>query len=208
MIWVVVVVAVLVGFAVLGMAGGLPGTSRRRSVPRPSPGERPPGRTSRTAKPAGRAPAARPDTTSRGHAAPGTRHGTAGARDGDRGAGRPAAGGEPGARGAATHPRPGEIWWADVPYEDGPGHKVRPCVVLRTHRDGAEVLKITSQDRSDRADHVEIPTRTWDPDADHNSFLDLTGPVRVPFADFQDRAGTLDARIWRQVCRLHEITPN
>ncbi|TQS17581.1 type II toxin-antitoxin system PemK/MazF family toxin [Microbispora hainanensis] len=100
------------------------------------------------------------------------------------------------------------MWWADVPYEDGPGHKVRPCVVLRTHRGGAEVLKITSQDRSDRSDHVEIPTRTWDPDADHNSFLDLTGPVRVPVSDFQDRAGTLDARVWRQVCRLHEITPN
>ena len=85
---------------------------------------------------------------------------------------------------------------------------MRPCVVLRTYRGGAEVLKITSQDRRDRDDHVEIPTRTWDPDADHNSFLDLTGPVRVPVADFQDRAGTLDARVWRQVCRLHEITPN
>ncbi|MEV4458352.1 type II toxin-antitoxin system PemK/MazF family toxin, partial [Microbispora sp. NPDC049633] len=141
---------------------------------------------------------------------PGTRRGSAGHASGT-GGGRRATGGDAGGRGgAATQagPRPGEIWWADVPYEDGPGHKVRPCVVLRTHRGGAEVLKITSQDRSDRDDHVEIPTRTWDPDADHNSFLDLTGPVRVPVADFQDRAGTLDARVWRQVCRLHEITPN
>ncbi|XVQ83513.1 type II toxin-antitoxin system PemK/MazF family toxin [Microbispora siamensis] len=210
MIWVVVIVAVLVVFGALGMAGRLPGTSRRRSTPRPSSGGRPSGRSGRTARPGGRAPASRPGTRPGGGAAPHTRRGTA-SGTGTRGGGRPATGGEAGVRGgAATQagPHPGEIWWADVPYEDGPGHKVRPCVVLRAYRGGAEVLKITSQDRSDRADHVEIPTRTWDPDADHNSFLDLTGPVRVPVADFQDRAGTLDARVWRQVCRLHEITPN
>ncbi|GLX03469.1 type II toxin-antitoxin system PemK/MazF family toxin [Microbispora sp. NBRC 16548] len=219
MIWVVVIVAVLVVFGALGATGRLPGTSRRRSAPRPSSGGRPSGHAGRTARPGERAPAgtARPGTRPGGGTAPDTRRGTtsgAGARSGGQGGGRAAGrttGGEAGARGgAATQagPRPGEIWWADVPYEDGPGHKVRPCVVLRTHRGGAEVLKITSQDRSDRSDHVEIPTRTWDPDADHNSFLDLTGPVRVPVADFQDRAGTLDAHVWRQVCRLHEITPN
>ncbi|WP_226874620.1 type II toxin-antitoxin system PemK/MazF family toxin [Microbispora sitophila] len=210
MIWVVVIVAVLVVFGGLGMAGRLPGTSRRRSAPRPSSGGRPSGRAGRTARPGGRAPASRAGTRPGGGAAPHTRRGTA-SGTGARSGGRPATGGEAGVRGgAATQagPHPGEIWWADVPYEDGPGHKVRPCVVLRTYRGGAEVLKITSQDRSDRADHVEIPTRTWDPDAGHNSFLDLTGPVRVPVADFQDRAGTLDARVWRQVCRLHEITPN
>ncbi|MFG1861422.1 type II toxin-antitoxin system PemK/MazF family toxin [Microbispora bryophytorum] len=215
MIWVVVIVAVLVVFGALGVTGRLPGVSRRRSAPRPPSGGHPSGRAGRTARPGGRAPAGTtgPGTRSGGGTAPGTRRGTtsgAGARSGGRAAGR-ATGGEAGARGGAatqSGPQPGEIWWADVPYEDGPGHKVRPCVVLRTHRDGAEVLKITSQDRSDRSDHLEIPTRTWDPDADHNSFLDLTGPVRVPVADFQDRAGQLDARVWRQVCRLHEITPN
>ncbi|GAA1309615.1 hypothetical protein Psi02_26960 [Planotetraspora silvatica] len=108
-------------------------------------------------------------------------------------------------RPARTGPRPGEIWWADVPFEDGPGSKVRPCVVLRTHRDGAEVLKITSQDRRHRHDHVEIPTRTWDHDADHNSFLDLTGPLRVKAASFDNRAGTLDAVIWGKVCELYRL---
>ncbi|ETK32349.1 type II toxin-antitoxin system PemK/MazF family toxin, partial [Microbispora sp. ATCC PTA-5024] len=106
---------------------------------------------------------------------------------------------------AGAGPRPGEIWWADVPFEDGPGSKVRPCLVLRTHRGGAEVLKITSQDQSHRSDHIEIPTRAWDRDADHNSFLDLTGPIRVPAASFDDRAGTLDAHIWQRVCELHRI---
>ncbi|NUO56737.1 MAG: type II toxin-antitoxin system PemK/MazF family toxin [Hamadaea sp.] len=102
-------------------------------------------------------------------------------------------------------PQPGEIWWADVPYEDGSGHKVRPCLVLRGDNRHREVLKITSQDQSDRNDHVVIPTRTWDPGADHDSWLDLTGPIRVPLGGFQDRAGTLDAKIWQKVRRLHGV---
>ncbi|NUR69839.1 MAG: type II toxin-antitoxin system PemK/MazF family toxin [Hamadaea sp.] len=105
----------------------------------------------------------------------------------------------------AGGPQPGEIWWADVPYEDGTGHKVRPCLVLRGGARDREVLKITSQDQSDRNDHVVIPTRTWDPDADHDSWLDLTGPIRVPLGGFQDRAGTLDAKIWQKVRRLHGV---
>ncbi|HEY1176855.1 MAG TPA: hypothetical protein VGF17_11915, partial [Phytomonospora sp.] len=31
---------------------------------------------------------------------------------------------------SAGGPAPGEIWWADVPFEDGTGSKVRPCLVL------------------------------------------------------------------------------
>jgi hypothetical protein len=102
--------------------------------------------------------------------------------------------------------QPGEIWWADVPYEDGPGSKVRPCLVLRADRDGADILKITSQDKSERTDHVQIPTKSWDPGADHDSFLDLTDPIRVPASAFEDRAGTCDPALWQQVRKLHGRT--
>jgi hypothetical protein len=102
-------------------------------------------------------------------------------------------------------PRAGEIWWADVPYEDGTGSKVRPCLVLRVVRGGADVLKITSQDKSDRGDHVRIPTRSWDPDARHDSFLDLTDPIRVTTAAFADRAGTCDPALWGDLRRLHRL---
>ncbi|WP_157546157.1 type II toxin-antitoxin system PemK/MazF family toxin, partial [Microtetraspora fusca] len=132
--------------------------------------------------------------------AAGTRTGTPPTRRGEPTRGRPHA------ADAGAAQRPGEIWWADVPFEDGPGSKVRPCVVLRTHRGGAEVLKITSQDQRRRSDHIEIPTRTWDPDADHNSFLDLSDPIRVTTSAFQDRAGELDRAIWRHVCSLHGIS--
>lgn len=102
-------------------------------------------------------------------------------------------------------PQAGEIWWADVPYEDGPGSKIRPCVVLRAYRGGFEVLKITSQDQSHRNDHVEIPTRTWDADATHNSYLDLSDPIKVSTELFSDRAGMLDAAVWKQVRALHAL---
>lgn len=109
------------------------------------------------------------------------------------------------ARPDRTGPQPGEIWWADVPYEDYSGHKVRPCVVIRVDGGRREVLKITSQDQSHREDHVRIPTKTWDSSADHDSYLDLTGPVMVAVQEFDDRAGTLDPAIWRKVKQLYGL---
>ncbi|MBQ0900593.1 type II toxin-antitoxin system PemK/MazF family toxin [Micromonospora sp. U21] len=106
--------------------------------------------------------------------------------------------------GAGT-PAPGEIWWADVPYADGSGSKVRPCLVLRADSRGVDVLKITSQDKSDRDDHVRIPTRDWDPGAEHDSYLSLTEPTRISSAAFADRAGNCDADLWRSVRSLHHL---
>ncbi len=104
-----------------------------------------------------------------------------------------------------AQPQVGEIWWADVPYEDGSGSKVRPCLVLRVRRRGADVLKITSQDKRDRRDHVRLPTRHWDPRADRDSFLDVVNLIRVPPAAFVRRAGACDPTVWRGVRRLHGV---
>ncbi|MFG1888589.1 type II toxin-antitoxin system PemK/MazF family toxin [Micromonospora sp. NPDC049051] len=108
-------------------------------------------------------------------------------------------------RAPAGTPRPGEIWWADVPYADGTGSKVRPCLVLRADARGADVLKITSQDKSSRDDHVRIPTREWDPDADHDSFVDLAEPAHVPLAGFSRQAGDCDPTLWRHIRRLPHL---
>ncbi|MET8120648.1 type II toxin-antitoxin system PemK/MazF family toxin [Micromonospora sp. NPDC005189] len=105
----------------------------------------------------------------------------------------------------AGTPAPGEIWWADVPYADGSGSKVRPCLVLRADSRGADVLKITSQDKSDRDDHVRIPTRDWDPDAEHDSYLSLTEPIHIRSAAFADRAGRCDATLWQKVRSLRHL---
>jgi hypothetical protein len=94
----------------------------------------------------------------------------------------------------AARPSSGDIWWADVPFARGEGSKLRPCLVLRRGRDGIEVLKITSQDKSHRRDHVVIPTRRWDARADHDSYLNLAEPIVVRPAAFHRRAGTADLR--------------
>jgi PemK-like, MazF-like toxin of type II toxin-antitoxin system len=103
-----------------------------------------------------------------------------------------------------SRPRPGDIWWAEVPYEDGTGAKVRPCLVLRTYQRRVDVLKITSQDRSARRDHIEIVTSTWDPRATHNSYLDLSDPYRLADRAFSRRAGKVDAATWRVVRSVHQ----
>jgi hypothetical protein len=118
---------------------------------------------------------------------------------------RPDAAPKPRDRRAGNAPRPGDIWWAEVPFSDGTGAKDRPCLVLRADPDGAEGRKITSQDRSDRDDHVRIPTRSWDPEAERDSFLDLSDPIRVDAAAFRARAGRCDQQLWRRVRTLHHL---
>jgi len=107
----------------------------------------------------------------------------------------------PGWRG---RPAPGEIWWADVPFQDGAGSKIRPCLVLRTGPGGSAVLKITSQDQSARAAHLRLPTAGWDPRAGHDSWLDLRSAYQLRTVAFQRRAGVVDTRSWKAVRRAHQ----
>ncbi|WP_279340702.1 type II toxin-antitoxin system PemK/MazF family toxin, partial [Sphaerisporangium perillae] len=101
-----------------------------------------------------------------------------------------------------SKPAPGQIWWADVPYSDGTGSKVRPCLVLRTHARGAEVLKITSQDKSGRSEYLPIPTAEWDPHATKDSWLDVSETHFIGDRAFRRRAAAAcDARTWRLVTR-------
>jgi hypothetical protein len=98
-----------------------------------------------------------------------------------------------------ARPTAGDIWWATVPYARGRGAKLRPCLVLLNHRRGTVVLKITSQDKSHRRDHVLIPTRRWDPYAERDSYLNLGEPILVQPAAFQRRAGTASRSVRRVV---------
>ena len=113
-------------------------------------------------------------------------------------------------RGAASSPRgrgpqPGEIWWATVPYRDGEGEKRRPALVLAGDGRSYTILKITSQDKSHRRDHLEIPTRTWDRRANYNSFLDLSAPFQLNRLDFANRAGIVDPATWQRVAQAHRV---
>ena len=117
--------------------------------------------------------------------------------------GRPVTPSPPPRPGWRGRPAPGEIWWAEVPYQDGAGSKVRPCLVLRTGPGGSAVLKITSQDQSARAAYLRLPTAGWDPRADHDSWLDLRGPYQLRGTAFHRRAGVVDTRSWRALRRAH-----
>jgi hypothetical protein len=98
-------------------------------------------------------------------------------------------------------PQPGQIWQADVPFEDGTGSKRRPCVVLEFTGTRYMVLAITSKDKGGRYDTVRIPTSHWDPKARHDSNLKITPALPVDQADFVYHRGWLDSRSWEHVRR-------
>ncbi|MFC4500414.1 MULTISPECIES: type II toxin-antitoxin system PemK/MazF family toxin [Streptomyces] len=105
-------------------------------------------------------------------------------------------------RGAAGHPQPAEIWWASVPFEDGPGVKDRPCLVLTVRRGRVTVAKITSRYRDERAGVIPLPPGAVGDARGRPSFLE-TGELRqVSVRDFRRRVGVVDPALWDQVRHL------
>ncbi|WP_329172118.1 type II toxin-antitoxin system PemK/MazF family toxin [Streptomyces sp. NBC_01477] len=101
-------------------------------------------------------------------------------------------GGGAGPAGPGT-PRRGEIWWADVPFADGPGSKDRPCLVVSVRGRHARVAKITSQSHERRPGVVPLPPGTVDDPARRRSYLETAEMRRVPLSAFRRRAGSIDA---------------
>ncbi|AZQ35049.1 MULTISPECIES: type II toxin-antitoxin system PemK/MazF family toxin [Streptomyces] len=114
--------------------------------------------------------------------------------------GRPA---DRGTRGRTpTRPEPAEIWWANVPYEDGPGAKDRPCLVLAVRGQRVTVAKITSKYRDERYGVIPLPPGSVGDTRGRASFLE-TGELRdVPVSDFRRRVGVMDPVVWDQVRHL------
>ncbi|MFC8344399.1 type II toxin-antitoxin system PemK/MazF family toxin [Streptomyces sp. NPDC057280] len=110
--------------------------------------------------------------------------------------------GRPGGRGAAARPRPAEIWWAVVPYEDGPGAKDRPCLVLAVHGRRAVVAKITSKYHDERAGVIPLPPGSVGDAHGRASFLETDELREVPVWDFRRRVGVVDPVLWDQVRHL------
>ncbi len=101
-----------------------------------------------------------------------------------------------------TRPEPAEIWWANVPYEDGPGAKDRPCLVLAVRGQRVTVAKITSKYRDERCGVIPLPPGSVGDTRGRASFLE-TGELRdVPVSDFRRRVGVMDPVVWDQVRHL------
>jgi hypothetical protein len=86
----------------------------------------------------------------------------------------------------AGAPAVGEVWFAEVPFEDGTGSKDRPVLVLSASGRSCEVARFTSQDKDDRRDHVRVPRGI--PGLPRASWLDLR-PLTLPSSAFRRRTG-------------------
>ncbi len=120
-----------------------------------------------------------------------------------RPAGRTRPPGRPGPRrGPKRRPKPGEIWWADVPYEDRPGSKDRPCLVLSVRGGTAQVAKITSKYHDERRGVISLPPGTVGDAQGRPSFLETDELRAVEVWEFRRRVGVVDPAVWDQVRHL------
>ncbi|MFI6081525.1 type II toxin-antitoxin system PemK/MazF family toxin [Streptomyces sp. NPDC051217] len=108
------------------------------------------------------------------------------------------AGGRAGGRG----PKPGEIWWAMVPYEDGTGKKDRPCLVLSVRGRAVLVAKITSKFHEERPGVIPLPPEVLGDTEGRRSYLETDELRRVDSRAFRRRVGAADPGLWRQVRHL------
>ena len=131
-------------------------------------------RSRRSSPPPGRAPSTRPPT-----------------RAGDSA--------RPPSTAPARLPEPREIWWAQVPFEDGTGSKDRPCLVLHRGARTATVLKITSKHHTELPGVIPLPPGTVGDRAHRASWLETEESREVPFADFRRRVGAVDPQLWTRV---------
>ncbi|MFC8671014.1 type II toxin-antitoxin system PemK/MazF family toxin [Streptomyces sp. NPDC057199] len=103
----------------------------------------------------------------------------------------------------SSRPQPAEIWWANVPYEDGPGAKDRPCLVLSVRGRTAVVAKITSKNHDERrAGVIPLPPGSVGDARGRASFLETDELRGLPVRDFRRRVGPVDPMIWDQVRNL------
>lgn len=86
-------------------------------------------------------------------------------------------------------PKPGQVWFADVPFEESDESKDRPVLVLRQAGRQAEILKITSQDKSAHPDfYLFLPHAKWHRVLSKDSWLELR-PQRLDYHRFRDLRG-------------------
>lgn len=100
-----------------------------------------------------------------------------------------------------------EVWNAFVVFDDDEDDgKDRPVLVLSADGSGAEVLKITSQDKSHSEDHLRLPLERCRGVLSKESWLELR-PTKVPLAEFRSYGGLCPTWIWADLRTRGLITP-
>ncbi|RYV51426.1 type II toxin-antitoxin system PemK/MazF family toxin [Pengzhenrongella frigida] len=86
-----------------------------------------------------------------------------------------------------ARPRTGEIWFADVPFEEGSGSKDRPVLVLAVDGRTCTVARFTSQDKGARRDHLRVPAGI--PGLNRTSWVSVR-PMRLRRSAMRRRTGS------------------
>ncbi|MEV0133455.1 hypothetical protein AB0H83_33945 [Dactylosporangium sp. NPDC050688] len=108
---------------------------------------------------------------------------------------------------AVRLPAAHEVWNAFVVFEDDEEEgKDRPVLVISADGDGAEVLKITSQDRSSSDEYLPLPLERCRGVLSKESWLQLR-PTRVPLEEFRSYRGLCPPWIWAELRTRGLITP-
>jgi hypothetical protein len=102
---------------------------------------------------------------------------------------------------------PGEVVWTWVPYEDDPRQgKDRPVLVIGTLGKQLAVLPLTSKDRTDHTDCIELGSGAWDGHG-RVSYVKLDRILRVTPRKVRREGATLDkARFDRVIQALQVYT--
>ena len=89
-----------------------------------------------------------------------------------------------------------------MPFEDGPGAKDRPCLVLVVRGNRVTVAKITSKYHDARAGVIPLPPGAVGDTRGRASFLETDELRQVALGDFRRRVGVVDPVLWDQVRHL------
>lgn len=94
-----------------------------------------------------------------------------------------------------SRPQPGEVWYADFPFEeDASESKDRPCLLLAVEDGQYVTCKITSVDHSDRPGyHPVMPAVTGLPKL---SYIRVTPPVMLTRQQLRRCVGEADPVLW------------
>ncbi|MFF2924656.1 type II toxin-antitoxin system PemK/MazF family toxin [Streptomyces celluloflavus] len=114
-------------------------------------------------------------------------------------------GADPGAADGRTGPRPGEIWWARMPYEDPAGRgasREERCLVLSVRGECVLVAGITDRSGDARPGLIPLPAGAVGDDRDEPGFLAPDELRRIAVSGFRRRAGAADPALWDRVRHL------
>ncbi|MEV0264775.1 hypothetical protein AB0I49_26000 [Streptomyces sp. NPDC050617] len=108
-------------------------------------------------------------------------------------------------------PLPGQVWEAYFPFEDRPGGKRRPCLIVAAGPRGLRALKITSQDKSRLPGYyAEISSARWRVmnGPGKRSWVEYGNPRTVPYADVHRPLGLCEPQpLWNAVARRYGLPP-